>query len=80
MPVFSCIFWYVCISLLFLSVPNEAMQRVWGAGSERGGGEAAGCWEKIRSVLKGSDDLNFRFTVKRAQLLMGGCGCHLSFS
>lgn len=27
--------------------------------------EAGGCWERTRFVLKGSDDLNFRLTVKR---------------
>lgn len=66
MQVFSCIFWCVCIHLLLLSVPNEAIQCVWGGGSggSAKGREAGGCWEKTWFVFKRSDDLNFRFRVK----------------
>lgn len=44
MQVFSCIFWCICIHLPFLSVPNQAMQRVWGWGFWRKseGGEGGG--------------------------------------
>lgn len=42
MRVFSGSFWCVCTRLLFLSVPNEAMQRVWGGGGGGVEGEAGG--------------------------------------
>ena len=63
------------ISLL----PNEAMQCWLGCGSEGGIDRSQEDDGRKQFVLRGTDNLNFRFAVKRSYILMRCCG-HLSLS
>lgn len=72
--------------LVFLYSSSISFCAKWGHATCVGLRGSRGEWRgdagrQMQFVLKGNDDLNFRFAVKRWQLLMGCCCCCcLSFS